>query len=82
MVSFQTWLTAAYAKGLEVQGTFQRKNKELQMVLTFTNRAMQPLGNFAIQLNKNRLVCFSLKILFCLQNIFCEIEHSLLCLLI
>lgn len=49
----ETWLTAQAAKGLELQGTFQRQGDELQMVLTFTNRAMQALGNFAIQFNKN-----------------------------
>ena len=50
----QTWLNAASAKGMEIQGTFQRKQKEPFMFLTFYNKAMQPMTGFAIQFNKNR----------------------------
>uniref|UniRef100_H2XLC2 AP complex subunit beta n=1 Tax=Ciona intestinalis TaxID=7719 RepID=H2XLC2_CIOIN len=49
----QIWLAATAAKGLELKGTFQRRQKEIFMDLTFTNRAMQPMTGFAIQFNKN-----------------------------
>uniref|UniRef100_H2ZFP4 AP complex subunit beta n=1 Tax=Ciona savignyi TaxID=51511 RepID=H2ZFP4_CIOSA len=49
----QVWLAATAAKGLELKGTFQRRQKEIFMDLTFTNRAMQPMTGFAIQFNKN-----------------------------
>nr|CAB3222083.1 AP-1 complex subunit beta-1 [Phallusia mammillata] len=53
MAPKELWLNASMAKGLEVQGTFQRRQKEPFMVLTFTNKAMQPMTEFAIQFNKN-----------------------------
>ena len=34
-------------------GTFSRRQGQPYMDLTFTNRAMQPMGGFAIQFNKN-----------------------------
>ena len=40
-------------KGLEVSGTFSRKNSVVYMDMTFSNKAMQPLSNFGIQFNKN-----------------------------
>jgi len=48
-----TWLPAEKGKGLEIQGTFSRRNGEVFMDMTLTNKAMQPMTNFAIQLNKN-----------------------------
>ena len=48
-----TWLPAEKGKGLEVQGTFSRRGGHLFMDLTFTNKAMQAMNGFAIQLNKN-----------------------------
>ncbi|XP_055910231.1 AP-1 complex subunit beta-1 isoform X2 [Eupeodes corollae] len=47
------WLPAEKGKGLEIQGTFSRRNGQISMDLTFTNRAMQAMSAFAIQLNKN-----------------------------
>ncbi|OUC48857.1 Beta2-adaptin appendage, sub-domain protein [Trichinella nativa] len=49
------WLMATSGKGMEISGTFARRNQKIYMDLTFTNRAMQPLRGFAIQFNKNRL---------------------------
>jgi len=49
----QEWLSAAKGKGLEVSGTFSRKNAVVYMDMTFSNKAMQPLSNFGIQFNKN-----------------------------
>ena len=49
----QVWLPAARGKGLEVSGTFSRRNGQIQMEMTLTNRAMQPMMQFAVQLNKN-----------------------------
>ena len=42
--------------GLEIWGTFSRQNGQPRMEMTFTNKAMQAMSGFAIQLNKNRLV--------------------------
>lgn len=47
------WLPAEKGKGLEVQGTFSRRNGQVSMDMTFTNKAMQAMSAFAIQLNKN-----------------------------
>lgn len=47
------WLSAAKGKGLEISGTYSRKNGQLFMELTLSNRAIQPMMNFAIQFNKN-----------------------------
>lgn len=47
------WLPAEKGKGLEVSGTFSRRNGQVSMDLTFTNKAMQAMSGFAIQLNKN-----------------------------
>lgn len=49
----EVWLPAAKGKGLEINGTFARKNGQIFMELTFTNKAMQPMSGFAIQFNKN-----------------------------
>lgn len=47
------WLPAEKGKGLEVTGTFSRRNGVISMDMTFTNKAMQAMNGFAIQLNKN-----------------------------
>jgi hypothetical protein len=49
----QVWLPAANGKGLEVSGTFSRKNGQIVMEMTFFNKAMQPMSGFGLQLNKN-----------------------------
>ncbi|CAH0388192.1 AP-1 complex subunit beta-1 [Capsicum chinense] len=49
----QMWLPADKGKGLELWGTFSRKNGQISMDFTFHNKAMQPMMDFAIQLNKN-----------------------------
>ena len=49
----QEWLSAAKGKGLEVHGTFSRKNGTIFMDMTFANKAMQPMSGFGIQFNKN-----------------------------
>lgn len=35
-------------------GTFARKQNQIFMEITFTNKAMQNMADFAIQFNKNR----------------------------
>nr|CAD7396538.1 unnamed protein product [Timema poppensis] len=47
------WLSADKGKGLDISGTFSRRNGQIQMDFTFTNKAMQPMVGFALQLNKN-----------------------------
>lgn len=54
IVLLKVWIPAAKGKGLEVTGTFIRKNNQVIMDLTFSNKAMQPMAGFAIQFNKNR----------------------------
>lgn len=47
------WLPAEKGKGLEIMGTFSRRNGQISMDMTFTNKAMQAMSSFAVQLNKN-----------------------------
>ncbi|XP_033098668.1 AP-1 complex subunit beta-1-like [Anneissia japonica] len=47
------WLSAAKGKGLEVSGVFSRRGGQVYMDLTISNKAMQQMWGFAIQLNKN-----------------------------
>lgn len=47
------WLPADKGKGLEISGTFSRKSGQISMDFVFTNKAMQAMAGFAIQLNKN-----------------------------
>ena len=49
----QGWLPAAKGNGLEVFGSFARRNGQIYMDMTFANRSAQALGEFAIQFNKN-----------------------------
>jgi len=49
----EVWLMASKSKGMELSGTFSRKNGQVVLELTFTNRAMQALQGFALQFNKN-----------------------------
>jgi AP-1 complex subunit beta-1 len=57
----KNWLSAQKGKGLEINGTFTRRNGAINMDMDFTNKALQPLSGFAIQLNKNSfgLICAS-----------------------
>uniref|UniRef100_A0A3B4DY89 AP complex subunit beta n=1 Tax=Pygocentrus nattereri TaxID=42514 RepID=A0A3B4DY89_PYGNA len=47
------WLPAMKAKGLEISGTFARRSGVIHMDLSFTNKAMSVMTDFAIQFNKN-----------------------------
>lgn len=49
------WLESSRGKGLEIRGTFVRKHTTDQafIELTFTNNALSPMSDFAIQFNKN-----------------------------
>lgn len=47
------WLPADKGKGLEIHGSFTRRNGVIYMDMQFTNKAMQAMNGFAIQLNKN-----------------------------
>lgn len=49
----QTWLEATSGKGLEVRGTFARRNGQLFMDMTLSNKAMGAMTGFAVQFNKN-----------------------------
>lgn len=49
----EVWLPASKGKGLELSGTFSRKNNQVSMELTLTNRAMAQMSGFAVQFNKN-----------------------------
>eukprot|EP01134_Creolimax_fragrantissima_P004200 CFRG4200T1 len=50
---FSIFLTPQKGKGLEVMGTFSRRGRQPVMELSFTNKAMKPMSDFAIQFNKN-----------------------------
>ncbi|XP_026466822.1 AP-1 complex subunit beta-1 [Ctenocephalides felis] len=47
------WLPAEKGKGLEIYGTFSRRSGQIYMDMSYTNKAMQAMSGFAIQLNKN-----------------------------
>ncbi|CAF0831331.1 unnamed protein product [Rotaria sordida] len=49
----EIWLSAQKGKGLEVSGTFARRNNQIVMELDFTNKALQTMTDFALQLNRN-----------------------------
>ena len=49
----ENWLSAAKGNGLEISGSFVRRNGQIYQEMTFTNRGAVPLGDFAIQFNKN-----------------------------
>merc|ERR1712055_219052 len=49
----QVWLTAQKGKGLEISGSWSLKNNVIHMEMTFSNKAMQAMQGFGIQLNKN-----------------------------
>uniref|UniRef100_A0A7E4ZZB7 AP complex subunit beta n=1 Tax=Panagrellus redivivus TaxID=6233 RepID=A0A7E4ZZB7_PANRE len=47
------WLDATRGKGLEIQGTFARRAGTIYMEMTFNNKSLVPLSDFAIQFNTN-----------------------------
>ncbi|XP_003384157.1 PREDICTED: AP-1 complex subunit beta-1-like [Amphimedon queenslandica] len=47
------WLNSTQGKGLEISGTFARRNGKVFLDATFTNKALGPMSDFAIQFNKN-----------------------------
>ncbi|KAI3646353.1 hypothetical protein MP228_009281 [Amoeboaphelidium protococcarum] len=47
------FLAAAQGKGLEIHGTFARRQKAMFMDLTIQNKALQPIGDIVLQFNKN-----------------------------
>jgi len=49
----QVWLSAQKGKGLEVTGSWSRRNNVIHMELTLCNKALSGMTGFAIQLNKN-----------------------------
>ena len=55
----QVWLPAPRGKGLEITGTFLRRGGQIYADMTFTNKAMDVMSNFAIQFNKNRSVYYN-----------------------
>ncbi|KAJ2732124.1 hypothetical protein IW152_004046 [Coemansia sp. BCRC 34962] len=46
-------LDAAQTQGLEILGTFARRNGSIQMEMSFVNKSGISIGDFAIQFNKN-----------------------------
>ena len=49
----QIWLSEEKGKGLQISATWSLKNNLITMEMTFNNKGLQPLKNFALQLNKN-----------------------------
>ncbi len=66
------WLPAVKAKGLEISGTFSRRQGQMYMDMSFTNKALQHMTDFAIQFNKNRSV---LVFLFTVIGIIVDDDH-------
>ena len=52
-VFLKVWLTPQKGKGLEISGTWSLRNNVITMEMTFSNKAMQAMQGFGIQLNKN-----------------------------
>lgn len=48
------YLASTQGKGMEITGTWTRRNNSIFFELTIANRAMAPMGDFAILFNKNR----------------------------
>uniref|UniRef100_A0A670JXM9 AP complex subunit beta n=1 Tax=Podarcis muralis TaxID=64176 RepID=A0A670JXM9_PODMU len=53
MAPKSVWLPAVKAKGLEISGTFSHRQGHIYMDMSFTNKALQHMTDFAIQFNKN-----------------------------
>ncbi|KAJ2884975.1 hypothetical protein H4R27_001702 [Coemansia aciculifera] len=51
--SQQVLLDATQTQGLEILGTFARRNGSIQMEMSFVNKSGMTIGDFAIQFNKN-----------------------------
>ena len=49
----QLYLNSNNARGMELQGTFARRNGMISFELTIVNRALAPLSDFMMQFNKN-----------------------------
>ena len=49
----EVWLPAQKGKGLEISGTFVRRNNQIIMEMDFANKALQPMNDFALQVNRN-----------------------------
>ena len=49
----ESWLPAQKGKGLEILGTFVRRNNQIIMEIDFANKALQPMSDFALQVNRN-----------------------------
>jgi len=49
----EAWLSAQKGKGLEIMGTFARRNNQIVMEMDISNKALQPMSDFALQLNRN-----------------------------
>ena len=49
----EIWLPASRGKGLQIEGTFSRRQGTVYMDLTISNRAMQAMTGFAVQFNRN-----------------------------
>lgn len=52
-IETQVWLSAQKGKGLEISGTFARRNNQIVMQMDFSNKALQPMTDFALQMNRN-----------------------------
>ncbi|KAJ2160797.1 hypothetical protein GGF46_001985 [Coemansia sp. RSA 552] len=49
----QLLLDSQQTQGLEIQGTFARRQGKIQMEMRFVNKSQTPISDFAIQFNKN-----------------------------
>ena len=66
----QIWLTAQKGKGLEVSGTFIRRQGQIVMEMDFANRSLQPMNDFALQINRNSFGLTPVQPLFITSPLF------------
>jgi hypothetical protein len=72
----QVWLPASKGKGLEIHGTYTRKQGQIVMELTFINKAMQAMLGFAVQYNKNRYSITKAGTLVLLEDSYAHADPS------
>lgn len=68
--SLQIWLTAQKGKGLEVSGTFVHRQGQIVMEMEFANRSLQPMNDFALQINRNSFGLAPVQPLFVTSPLF------------
>lgn len=48
------WLEASKGKGLQIEGRWVRRSRQIMAEMNLTNKALQAMNSFAVQFNGNR----------------------------